>query len=438
MKKDDKNSAIDSRRSFVKKLALGSIIAPFTALGKDIFQEQNASDLEISFKHNNSENWSQIKKAFLLDKKRRYFNTAGLGPSPKAVVESLYQSTIMLEKSGEHHHELTHKVHEKLASFLNCDTSELALTRNATEGMNIVARCLNLKDGDEVILTRHEHVGGTMPWLALQKDIRIDIKLVDLNLNGENNLEQIASQVTDKTKVVVFSHVTCTTGMRLPAKEITDYCRSKGIISCIDGAQAFGMIPIDLKEINPNFYVASGHKWLFGPKETGMLFINNNIIKDVSPTFAGAYTNCNYDLNTLKLEYRDTAQREEYGTRNTAVTLALGSAIDFVQSIGIDTILHHGQNLASHFRNGISSLSNVEILTPSSTHYSSCILTFRFKNADNTKLNLKLANDYGLRTRNIYENDLDAIRLSFAVFNNESEVDEIIFAVTEIATSLNI
>ncbi len=150
--------------------------------------------------------------------------------------------------------------------------------------MNTVARSLSLKEGDEVILSKDEHIGGAAIWLALSKEIGITIKLVDLDYSGKNNFNIIKKSVTDKTKVLVLSHVTCTTGMILPVKKIANYCKKKGIISCIDGAQAVGMIPVNITDINPDFYVTSGHKWLFGSKGTGILYINEYFLKNKTYT----------------------------------------------------------------------------------------------------------------------------------------------------------
>lgn len=430
-KKDAENLS-SSRREFVKKLSLGAVSLPFLAFS-DV--EVKTSNFTINTSKYCDINWKAVRKQFLLTKNRKYLNTAGLGPSPKVVVETVYQSMLNLENKGEHGHEQTEAVHEKLAKFLNTNAAEIGVTRNATESMNIVARCLPLKAGDEIILTKHEHIGGTAPWLALQKDIGIVIKLIDLDLSGENNLDIIKNAITEKTKVLSFSHVTCTTGLKLPAKEIAAFCKEKGIFSVVDGAQALGMIPIDLQDINPDFYVASAHKWLFGPKGTGVIFINKSVIAQCSPTFVGAYTNCTYDLNTLSMEYRETAQREEYGTRNTPITLGIGTAVNFISSIGIENIAARGLELADYFKQGVATNPHIKILSPLNPTYASSIVTFNSPKLDYTELNQKLRNDYGLRVRGIYENDLNGIRVSFAVFNSKKEVELLVSALAEILIS---
>lgn len=425
-----------TRRGFIQKSILGGLVYIF---GTPLLGAQNAienSNFKESFqlKHStyNQIDWAKIRAQFLFPASRQYLNTASLGPSPRTVVDTISKTIEQLETSCSHGHHLTEKTHTQIAAFLNCSPDEIAVIRNATEGMNIIARTLRLKAGDEVIITTHEHVGGAAPWMALQKDLGIIVKLIDLDLNGETNFERIKAQTTSKTKAIAFSHITCTNGMKLPVKKLADFCRSKGIYSCVDGAQALGMFPIDLTDLNPDFYTSSGHKWLFGPKGTGLFFMNKKWIQKLNPVYVGAYSDSKYDLNSLQMEYRDSVQREEYGTRNTAITLGLGAAIDFITSIGIENVAKRGRELSDHFRKKLEQMDSIEIITPKSPEFSASMLTFRIKNADNLKINQQINSLYKIRLRGIYENNLNSIRVSFAVYNTFKEIDNLVSALQEI------
>ena len=428
-----------SRRSFIKKNILSGL---FLSSAVPLLQADNALKSRRTFptlkpytKDYNSIDWNNIRQQFLFPKEKHYLNTGSLGPSPKMVINTVCETIEKLETSVSHGRHQIDETHEKAAKFLNVTTDEIAFTRNATEGLNIAARSLRLKEGDEIIITTHEHVGGASPWMALEKDFGAVVKLIDLDFNGESNLQIIKDNITEKTKVVAFSHITCTTGMKLPAKAIADLCRSKNIYSCIDGAQSLGMFPIDLRDINPDFYASSGHKWLFGPKGTGVLFINKNILEHIAPVFAGAYTDSKFDLNSLTMEYRNSAQREEYGTRNTPITLGLGSAFDFINAIGIDNVAKRGRELATRFRKGIANTPNIEILTPESEVYSSSMITIRIKGKDNLKLNPTLNREKNLRMRGIYENNINGIRISFAIFNGFEEIDLLVSSLKDVAAN---
>lgn len=426
----------ETRRGFIQKSILSGV---FFSLGIPFLRANNSLEIktidsEFTLENTDYDNidWTKIRAQFIFPKDKHYLNTASLGPSPRMVIDTVCKTIEELENSCSHGHHLTEKTHTQIAAFLNTSPDEIAVIRNATEGMNIIARMVRLKAGDEVIISTHEHVGGASPWLALQKDLGVVVKLIDLDVTGEKNLQIIKDAVTSKTKAIAFSHITCTNGMKMPAKEIAAFCKSKNIYSCVDGAQALGMFPIDLTDMNPDFYISSGHKWLFGPKGTGVLFMNKKWISKLNPVFAGAYTDSKFDLNSLTMEYRDSVQREEYGTRNTAISLGLGSAIEFINTIGIENVAKRGRELANYFRKGLSEIDEIEILTPETATYSASILTFRIKDKDNLKLNQQINRDYKIRLRGIYENDLNAIRVSFAVFNSFTEIDNLLNALKEI------
>jgi len=425
-----------SRRSFIKKNILSGLFLssaiPLLQANNALKSESTLPTLKPYTSDYNSIDWDNIREQFLFPKEKHYLNTGSLGPSPKVVINTICENIEKLETSTSHGRHQIDETHEKAAKFLNVTTDEIAFTRNATEGLNIAARSLRLKKGDEIIISTHEHVGGASPWMALEKDFGAIVKLIDLDFNGENNLQIIKDNITDKTKVVAFSHITCTTGMKLPAKDIVEFCRSKNIYSCIDGAQSLGMFPIDLRDINPDFYASSGHKWLFGPKGTGVLFINKNIIEHINPVFAGAYTDTKFDLNSLTMEYRKSAQREEYGTRNTPITLGLGSAFDFINAIGIDNIAKRGRELVTRFRKSIASTPEIEILTPESDIYSASMITIKIKGKDNLKINPTLNKEKNLRMRGIYENNINGIRISFAIFNSFEEVDLLVDSLKDV------
>lgn len=416
-----------SRRSFLKKNVLGGLGYTF---GAALIPSQTSFGLEDtpilhSFANTpyDAIDWTRVRNEFKINDDIHYFNTSSLGPSPKIVINKVCDTLKELELEVKHGHHLTMETHEQLGRFLNTKSDQIAITRNTTEGLNSIARMVRLKRGDEVILTTHEHVGCAFPWFALQKDNGVKIKLVNLDLTGENNLELIKSAISRKTKVVVFSHITCTNGMRLPAKEIAAFCKSKGVYSCVDGAQALGMFPIDLADIDPDFYAASGHKWLFGPKGTGILYYKKELLEKFDPVYVGAYSDAGFDYNETKLQYNKSAQREEYGTRNTPLILGLGSAIDFMTELGMENVARRGQELADYFRKSVAKIPKIEVLTPVNPIYSSAIVTIRIKDFDNRNLSLLLDEKYRIKLRSIYENDLNALRLSFSIFNDFNEID---------------
>jgi selenocysteine lyase/cysteine desulfurase len=413
-----------NRRFFLKKTVLtGALFASGLKLtAKETDAESHGEDI-----------WTSLRNEFYLRKDRIYFNTGTMGPCPKIAVNTMNDLTIEFETAGEIRHELAIETNKKLAAFLNCDLNEIAITRNATESINSIARSLPLVAGDEVIMTNDEHVGGSQIWVALMKEKGIRIKLIDLDYSGEKNLELFRNSISNRTKVVMFSHVTCTTGMVLPAKEIAGLCRSKNIYSCIDGAQAVGMIDVNLKDINPDFYAGSGHKWLLGPKGTGILYINKELLPKLNPVYAGANSDEKYDLLTQQLEFAKTAQREEYGTRNTALSLAFGKSIDFITQTGFQQIVQRTNYLATLLKTELQKNKRVELLSPVNNKYAGAIVTFRVKGKDYMQLINQLHQEYSFRVRGIYENKLNAIRVCCSVVNNDEEIKQFVKAIEKLS-----
>ena len=426
----------ESRRSFLRKFGAGLFGATAALnLGKGLkafpaVKERCTSESSGVSAHDEVF-WKFVRQQFPLTHERTYFNNGGLGPCPRVVVDTCYESALRLTTISETGYGERHQVHEKAASFLGCDVEEIAITRNTTEGMNIIARGLPLRKGDEVLMSTHEHVGGSMPFVALMKDIDIRIKLFEPGKNHAENLQIIEDNLTKRTRVLMISHIPCTTGLVFPVKEIADLCHQRDILVFYDGAHPPGQIPVDLRDIGCDFYAASGHKWLLGPLGTGLLYIRKDMFDVWKPTYVGAYSNAEYDFENLKLEYRREAEMTEYGTRNTPLVLALGAAIDFIDTIGIERIAARGAALAAHLKEGLLKIPNLEILTPLEPEYSASIVTFRSKTHSKTEIQEALS-ERNFRVRSIGEHKLNAIRVSSHVYTSFEEVDRLLEALMEV------
>ncbi|MEQ8910276.1 MAG: aminotransferase class V-fold PLP-dependent enzyme [Vicingaceae bacterium] len=414
---------MSNRRDFIKKNALAAIyastIGPFTAFGAS---QSKSAKVDFSALSGDSL-WRKVRAEFPLFKRKVYFNVASLGPASSPTVKEIQSQSVGLAENGRDGRWLIEESREKFAAFLNAKTAEICFCRNATEGMNMVANVAPLKSGDEVILTDQEHIGGSAPWLALAKEKGIKVKVVELDLTGEKVLQQLKESVSEKTKMISFSHVCCTTGLVLPAEEIVAFCREKNIMSCVDGAQALGMFPLDLKSIKPDFYAASGHKWMFGPIGSGLLYVNQNIIEKCNAGYAGAFSDQHFDLEGKSLKLRQEASRWEYGTRNSIQVAAMAASLEMIKNIGIARIQARGKELRNSFREKLEKEEAITILSPQKEEFASSIFTFRLDRGGNQEMVEKLRQN-GFVCRYIYEADLDAIRLSFSIMNLKEELNQ--------------
>lgn len=424
----------DDRRNFLKKAILAGLAVETGLLyaGSTYAQDTALHPLkEFSKMSVNEEFWKEVRKSFRIKPNPVYFNNSGLGTSPSGVIDTLIKETIAIEESGNSGHSLRKEYREYISSFLGARPEELCFTRNATEGMNIIANGIGLCKRDEILMTTHEHVGGSMPWVAAANKAKAKIRLVDLDLSGQNNLERIKNAVTKRTKVIVCSHITCTTGMVLPVEALSSWCKEMDIQLCVDGAQAVGMIEVHLNEFTPDYYITSGHKWAFGPKGTGLLYISGRRLNDLAISYVGAYSDLEFNAKEQIFTPGNDASRYEYGTRNTALVAALKAGFEFISEIGPSKIEARGKTLCKYLRERIEGY--VDVLTPSNEEYSASILSFHIKGMKYRDIQDTLLKKYGFRVRGIYENNLNAIRISCACYNSKEEIEQLSEAIVEIA-----
>jgi selenocysteine lyase/cysteine desulfurase len=420
------------RREFLKRLAAGAAVVGSGVGGLALAGcEAGARDVGGSPESlrdlpPDDPRWHEVRNEFLLEPGYAYMNTAGLGPSPRSVVMAQQEAWERLERRCETGHGERAGIRTKAAAFLGCAEDELAFTRSATESMNLVARGLELKAGDQVLMTTHEHPGGAMPWFGVQEDVAIRVATFEPGSGGDDTLNRFEAALTANTRLVMVSHVTCTTGLVLPVEEMAGLCRDRGIILVLDGAQAPGQIPVDLNELRCDFYVASGHKFLTGPKGTGFLYVRDEWLDRWKPSYVGAYSDTGFDLASGGVERVRPASGSEYGTRNTPLLVGFGAAFDFLSGLGLDAVVARGAYLATMMREGLEPLSGVEIITPPDA--AAAILSFLLPESGGTPWDWcnRLRVDHGLRLRPVSEAGLMAVRASTHVFNTEDEVQRLV------------
>jgi selenocysteine lyase/cysteine desulfurase len=381
--------------------------------------------------------WKIIRGQFSLDPEWTYLNFGGLGACPLPVLHSYgeWSRSEELSPSAGHDERQWWSVKERLAALLgkSCRKEDLALISSATEGVNIIINGLPLKKGDEVITSTHEHVAVNSGLLNRMQRDGIVIRLFEPDMeNGLGNVERIARLINGRTRLIFISHVTCTTGQRFPDKEISRLARDKGIWYALDGAQAPGNIVFDVVECGADFYTCSTHKWIMAPKRTGFLYVRQGLLDLLRPTTVGGGSSEKYDIFKNELVLHPTAQRYEYGTQNDALFFAMGTAVDFVRSIGLERIWPHNHLLAERFYRGLKEMDGVEVLSPQEEAWRSSMISFRMKTFDHKKINDHLTHDR-IRVRSVTERGLNGIRVSFHICNTDDEVTKILESLKKLA-----
>lgn len=377
--------------------------------------------------------WSAVRERFPLTRELAYFNTGGLGPASTPALAKVEETTRRLQVRCEHGHGLFAEARGAVARFLGAQPEEIAFVRNASEGNSIVAAGLKLDPGDEVIFETHAHPGGSFPWLNQQALRGVTVRLFEPDTQDPaGNVARIAALLTARTRAVQVSHVTAPTGIVMPVAAIAALCRSRGVWFHIDGAQSAGMLAFALPETGCDSFATSGHKWLGGPLETGVLFVRRDRLGEVAPAHVGAYSG-ELDFLPGELRLADTAMRYEYGTRNVAAALGLAEAIRLQESIGLARIAARIRGLADRVYAGLERLPGVTVLTPRSPELRAAMVTFRSARVPHDQLFARLLRDHAIRARPVTEQKLNALRVSTHLFNSPAECDALVAAVAKIA-----
>ena len=378
--------------------------------------------------------WKMVRDQFPLTHDRIYLNNGTVGPSPYVVREAVKAAIDNLDTSGEYGG--WEVARPKLARFVNVDESEISLTHNVTEGINVVAGGLPLKRGDEVIMTTHEHVGNALPWLNRARLDGIIIKTLKPAQTGSENLNRINDLITKNTRAIAIPHITCTIGQVFPVKEIARLGHDKGLWVFFDGAHGPGMTMLDLKEIGCDFYATCGHKWMCGPKGTGFLYVRKEMLDVLQAHWVGGYSDTGWDMTTDPPEFKGyvpTAHRYDFATQNAAIYIGLAAAVDFLYHVGMENIVHRCNSLAGMLQEELSKLGDkIEMLTPTEDQSRGFVIGFRLKNIPYDKFG-EHATKKGFRIRLVAESHLNSIRISTHMYNNPDEVMKFIDAVKEVA-----
>jgi len=395
------------------------------------------SRLQEAAASNEEQYWKLVRDQFVLDPEWTYLNFGGLGSCPLPVIQSLNEWTRSEERapSAGHDARLWDAVKERIARILGktCRKEDLALISTATEGINMIVNGLPLKSGDEVITSTHEHVALNSALLNRMQRDGIVIRLFEpVREKALDNVERIAGLINSRTRLIFISHVTCTTGQRFPEREISKLARGKGIWFALDGAQAPVCVPFDIVDCGVDFYACSTHKWIMGPKRTGFLYVRQGLLDTVRPLTVGAGSSARYDIRKNEFVLSPAVERFEYGTQNDALFFALGTAIDFVQTIGPGRIWQHNHALAERFYQGLQEIPGIEIVSPREEAYRSAMISFRMKNYEFTKINEQLARER-IRVRSVTEGGVNCIRVSFHICNHDGEVTRILQSLRKLA-----
>jgi selenocysteine lyase/cysteine desulfurase len=291
-----------------------------------------------------------MRKQFLIPPDEVYLNNGTVGSSPAPVLKAIFDGYNTTEKMDQQDPEdypiwgyaSWNEFRDPLAEFLACTRDEIALVRNATEGNSYIANGIDMRPGDEVLMTDQEHPGGEHPWNLRAKRYGVVVKKVALPKpvkDSQQVLNLFNDAITTRTRVVFFSHITTATGVVLPAKELCALARSKGILSAVDGAHVTGMMRLNLRDLGCDLYSSSPHKWLQAPKGSGFLYVRDEVIDRIWNTIATE----GWDEPKLRAE-----RFQRIGSSNVPALWGLRAALKLANDIGLDRIERRHRQLCDY------------------------------------------------------------------------------------------
>ncbi|MGA3185996.1 MAG: aminotransferase class V-fold PLP-dependent enzyme [Bryobacteraceae bacterium] len=363
--------------------------------------------------------WKRMREEqFFLPQWRSFLNNGSLGVLPRPVyhtVAEYLQNAAALELSYPYPrwgYETLDEEREELSKYLGCNKDELALMHNATEALTTVASGLDLKAGDEVLMTNLEHTSGKAGWEAKRARYGITIREVNIPLPPKDPgqlADLMISAIGPKTRIVSFSGIISPTGLIMPIREICDAARAKGVMTLVDGAHMHGQMALKISDLHCDFFAGSPHKWMFAPAGSGFLYIREENLDRLWPLNVTG----GWDDKSLK-----AGRFMRQGTNNRAIFEGMIAGLRFAQAVGPDRIYTRIHQLARQTYERAAKLPYIQLLTPNDDRMFAALVCIKF-NKDSSAVWQETTK------RKIFVSGGQQVRLSTHIHTRPSDIDEL-------------
>ena len=412
-----------NRREFARLAALAGSAAVFPAA-----LDAKAPPLRTTPAAPDENFWRDVRARFLVPRDVAFLNAANLCPTSLPVIDALdrvaraYEANPSPDARSNLMANGREAVRKMLAEALRVTPEEIVITRNTTEGNNTISSGLDLKAGDEVVVWADNHPSNLNAWR--QKAARFGFNVVSVPVppthpGADGYLDLFTKAFTPRTKLVAVTHVSSNSGDLLPAAEICAAARSRGILSLVDGAQAFGVIDLDLARMQPDFYTGSMHKWPCGPKEKGLLYVRQAAQEKLHPSVVGVYGGAVGISRTF----------ETHGQRDDVSIAAVTEGLKLQGSIGRAAIEARSRQLAQALMEKLGRLDGVKLWTSRDPARSAAIVIFQPGSLDPRKLNGALAQNEKIVATARTGDHNPGLRLAPHFYNTMDEIDRVVGAI---------
>lgn len=426
---------ITSRRQFLQSVGLGmgslSMLGlpgrkdVYASISNNVAREANTSAFETA---RNESFWFPVQQAFRTDRSLINLNNGGVHPAPSVVIDAVKRYMDFSNGAPAHNswrilRPRKELIRKKIADTFGCSPEEIALVRNVTEAMQIALLGIDLNPGDEILTTSHDYPSMKNAVLQREKLEGVKVTMFDFpyppdDLNVLTDL--FKKNITSKTKLILFCHITNLTGQIFPVRDICRLARERNIDVVIDGAHAFGHFVFNQNDLECDIYGANLHKWMMAPIGTGFLYIKKDKIKDIRPLFPAPDP---YSEDIRKFEH--------IGTHQEYLKLAIGDALDFHHGIGAARKEERLRYLRDYWAKELMKLSGVKILTSLEPEQSCGIGTFTVEGMNMGKLSGQLLDQHKIYTTTVGLPDgVHGMRVTPSIYTTLNEIDVFIEAVS--------
>jgi selenocysteine lyase/cysteine desulfurase len=376
--------------------------------------------------------WAWIREQYTISPNITNLNNGGVSPQPKPVQDAhirhyqycneapSYYMWRVLDQGRE-------PMRDKLAALAGCLPEEIAINRNTTEGLNTIIFGLNLKAGDEVVLTNFDYPNMTNAWKQREKRDGIKLNWITLDLPIESDevfLKKYEEAITPKTKIVHITHMINWTGQLQPARKIADLAHRKGCGVVVDASHSFAHIDYKISDLDCDYFATSLHKWLCAPFGTGFMFIKKDKIKDVWAL-----------LSNNEPDGADMKKFESIGTRSFPAEMAIGNAIDFHLLIGSKRKEERLRYLKNYWCEKAMKIPKVKFYTSLKPAYSCAIANFGIDGWKPEDVDKELFEKKKLHVTTINHENVHGVRVSPNVYTSLYDLDQLVACIAEIAAS---
>jgi len=416
-----------TRRNFVKYFVAGSALSLSGLSKANAAIYQSLTSLNQKYLEDDSPDgayWNALKKSYLFEDGLIMMNCGTVGPMPQPVFNTLTRTfrTQVVNPYDVYNFlpEKEEEVRAKLAKFINASPDEVAITGNSTEGIVTIVNGLDLKEGDEVLISNMEHPATLRPWKLKEMRCGIKVKQVPLGLppkSVSDIVDAFAKEITAKTKVISVSHTIFISGLVTPLKELSKVAHEKGILVLADSAHGLGMLDLDVEDLGIDFLVSSPYKWLGSPTGIGLLYVKTSAQDGVWPTIVGARG----DWTTMK----GARKFDPSGQRADAFLYALDEALDFQNIIGKDRIERRIKTLAGYLKRELGKIPGVKLNTSDDPSLSAGLTAFSLDGVDPETILNYVREKYNIVVRTVGTKaaGTSALRVSTPTYISYPEID---------------